>query len=123
MNNEECIEWLISIQKKYIHGGDEEFDRKRKEAIEYAINQLIGVDSPCAVERSKYDNLHNLAKSWLEEKKELKKANNEFRSKVDKAVERIKHIPLISTRNRVTIYKSGEEILKEVLDILEHIGE
>lgn len=40
MDNQECIEWLIAIQKKYIHGGDEEYDRKRNEAIDYAIATL-----------------------------------------------------------------------------------
>lgn len=40
MDNQECIEWLIRIQKKYIHGGDEGFDKKRNEAIDYAIATL-----------------------------------------------------------------------------------
>ena len=41
------------------------------------------------VERSKYDNLHNLAKSWLEEKKELERANAELRSKIENAINEI----------------------------------
>lgn len=40
MNDKECIEWLENIKEKYIHGGDEMFDAKRKEAIDYAIKKL-----------------------------------------------------------------------------------
>jgi len=40
MTNKEAIMWLRQIDDKYIHGGDEEFDRKRKEAIAYAIAVL-----------------------------------------------------------------------------------
>lgn len=36
----EAIKWLNQIKEKYIHGGDEEFDEKRKEAIEIAIEKL-----------------------------------------------------------------------------------
>lgn len=41
MENAEAILWLKSIKNKYIHGGDEGFDRKRIEAIDCAISALI----------------------------------------------------------------------------------
>lgn len=40
MTNEEAIEWLEAIRKKYIHGGDEGFDQKRNEALDLAISAL-----------------------------------------------------------------------------------
>lgn len=40
MTNEEAIKWLRAIEEKYIHGGDEDFDAKRKEAINLAIEAL-----------------------------------------------------------------------------------
>ena len=40
MTNEEAKEWLKAIEEKYIHGGDEGFDAKRKEAISMAIEAL-----------------------------------------------------------------------------------
>ena len=45
MENAEAILWLKSIKDKYIHGGDEGFDRKRKEAIDCAISALISTGS------------------------------------------------------------------------------
>ena len=40
MTREEAISWLKKIKVKYIHGGDEEFDAKRKEALGMAIAAL-----------------------------------------------------------------------------------
>lgn len=40
MSNTEAIRWLIAIEDKYIHGGDEGFDEKRKQAIKTAISAL-----------------------------------------------------------------------------------
>ena len=40
MKREEAIEWLGRIKDRYIHGGDEGFDNKRKEAIDMAIESL-----------------------------------------------------------------------------------
>lgn len=40
MTNEQAIEWLIAIKEKYIHGGDEVFDERRKEALDMAIKSL-----------------------------------------------------------------------------------
>ena len=40
MPNEEAIKWLIAIKEKYIRGGDEEFDRNRRIAIDIAIKAL-----------------------------------------------------------------------------------
>lgn len=40
MDNKEVIFWLKQIKDKYIHGGDEEYDRHRKLAIDTAIELL-----------------------------------------------------------------------------------
>jgi len=40
MDNKEAIEWLKAIEKKYIRGGDEQYDNSRKEAIDMAIKSL-----------------------------------------------------------------------------------
>lgn len=40
MTNEDAIKWLERIKEKYIHGGDEGFDEKRREAIDTAIECL-----------------------------------------------------------------------------------
>ena len=40
MTREEAKEWLKAIKEKYIHGGDEDYDEKRKEAIDIAIKAL-----------------------------------------------------------------------------------
>lgn len=40
MTNEEAIKWLLAIDKKYIHGGDEFYDEQRHEAIKTAIQAL-----------------------------------------------------------------------------------
>ncbi|MBO4543902.1 MAG: hypothetical protein J5725_12070, partial [Bacteroidales bacterium] len=40
MTDKECAEWLQAIKEKYIHGGDEGFDAKRREAIDHAIELL-----------------------------------------------------------------------------------
>ena len=40
MTREEAIEWMGRIKDRYIHGGDEGFDNKRKEAIDMAIEAL-----------------------------------------------------------------------------------
>lgn len=40
MNREEAIKWLKAIEKKYIHGGDEEYDNLRKIALHMAIESL-----------------------------------------------------------------------------------
>lgn len=84
------------------------------------IFQAIGISTADVIERSKYDNLHNLAKSWLEEKKELEKANDELRSKIDKAIDEIIEKSFISD-----IYndRTDDEIIKldDVLEILKKI--
>ena len=33
MNNEDAIFWIEQIKEKYISGGDDDFDQKRKESI------------------------------------------------------------------------------------------
>lgn len=40
MSDTEVIYWLQQIKEKYIHGGDEGFDEKRKQAIDIAIERL-----------------------------------------------------------------------------------
>ena len=40
MSNAEVIYGLQQIKEKYIHGGDEFFDEKRKRAIDIAIERL-----------------------------------------------------------------------------------
>lgn len=40
MNIEQAVKWLDAIKEKYIHGGDDEMDAKRKEAIDMAIRSL-----------------------------------------------------------------------------------
>ena len=40
MDNKEAIFWLKQIKDKYIHGGDEDFDRRRCEALDTAIEHL-----------------------------------------------------------------------------------
>ena len=36
----EAIYWLVNIEKKYIHGGDEYYDNQRKKALELAQDAL-----------------------------------------------------------------------------------
>ena len=40
MSYAEVIYWLQQIKEKYIHGGDECFDEKRRQAIDIAIECL-----------------------------------------------------------------------------------
>jgi len=40
MTIEQAAKWLDAIKEKYIHGGDDEMDAKRKEAIDIAIRSL-----------------------------------------------------------------------------------
>lgn len=36
----ETIQWLKSIKEKYIHGGDDDYDDKRRQALDEAIRVL-----------------------------------------------------------------------------------
>lgn len=40
MTEKEAIQWLRAIKDKYIHGGDENMDEKRTEALDLAIAAL-----------------------------------------------------------------------------------
>lgn len=40
MTNQEAIAWIKSIKNKYIHGGDDDFDEKRKKSLDLAIKAL-----------------------------------------------------------------------------------
>ena len=51
MTKEEAIKWLSKINDKYIHGGDDDFDAKRKQAIAMAIKAL---QTPPISQRSMY---------------------------------------------------------------------
>ena len=44
MNNEEAIAWIKSIKDKYIHGGDDDFDEKRKKSLDMAIKALEQIE-------------------------------------------------------------------------------
>lgn len=48
MNRQEAIEWLEQIKDIYIRGGDEDFDRRRKEALDLAIEELQDDWIPCS---------------------------------------------------------------------------
>ena len=40
MSSYNTISWLQAIERDYIHGGDESFDNKRKQAIQTAIQSI-----------------------------------------------------------------------------------
>lgn len=40
MSSYNTISWLQAIERKYIHGGDEDFDNKRKCALQTAIYSI-----------------------------------------------------------------------------------
>lgn len=40
MTNAEVIDWLLGIKHKYIHGGDEQYDELRRQAIDIAVSTL-----------------------------------------------------------------------------------
>lgn len=40
MTEQEAIEWLVAIEGKYIHGGDEQYDTKRRTALKQAKEAL-----------------------------------------------------------------------------------
>ena len=70
MTREEAIEWLGRIKDRYIHGGDEGFDNKRKEAIDMAIEALS--DRPKVNAELKADWLRRQYEIVIEENKRLK---------------------------------------------------
>ena len=51
MTNQEAIVWINSIKDKYIHGGDDDFDEKRKKSLDMGMKalELIShlIDRPC----------------------------------------------------------------------------
>ena len=53
MTRDEAIEWLGRIKDRYIHGGDEGFDNKRKEAIDMAIEALQTLQTEPMITRCK----------------------------------------------------------------------
>lgn len=67
MTTSEAIQWLHSIKEKYIHGGDEEFDKCRKEAIDYAIESMIAAEAGwISVKDRLPESMVNKVLVWLE---------------------------------------------------------
>lgn len=56
MTKIEAIEWLKSIKDKYISGGDEWYDQRRRQAIDYAIDMLNNSDVESARGHWEYGN-------------------------------------------------------------------
>ena len=69
MTREEAIEWLGRIKDRYIHGGDEGFDNKRKEAIDMAIEVLQREipKNPIVNYVSDSDGVRRLNDGWTED--------------------------------------------------------
>ena len=40
LTNKEASEWLIAIKRNYIHGGDEDYDERRKLALDMGAESL-----------------------------------------------------------------------------------
>ena len=40
MTREEAAKWLEEIKEKYVHGGDEQYDKCRRKAIDKAVEEL-----------------------------------------------------------------------------------
>lgn len=40
MKRKEAIKWLQGIEERYFHGGDEAYDKRRREAVRMAIEAL-----------------------------------------------------------------------------------
>ena len=40
MTRDEAIKWLQGIEERYFNGGDEAYDKKRREAVRMAIESL-----------------------------------------------------------------------------------
>jgi len=40
MTRDEAIKWLQGIEERYFHGGDEAYDKRRREAVRMAIEAL-----------------------------------------------------------------------------------
>lgn len=55
MDIEEAIGWLENISEKYIHGGDEKFDKQRKRAIIWAIDALRFQQTNMKLDKKKWE--------------------------------------------------------------------
>ena len=44
MTRNEAVKWLQGIEERYFHGGDEAYDKKRREAVRMAIEALEAWD-------------------------------------------------------------------------------
>ena len=71
MTREEAIKWLKGIEEKYIHGGDEGFDAKRKEALFRAIqaleqeNKIRAEIEQTAKDYDKFDDIRRVRGLWI----------------------------------------------------------
>ena len=92
MTREEAIEWLGRIKDRYIHGGDEGFDNKRKEAIDMAIEALEHEPSEDLISRE--DALMQARPEYLNpQQKRLASYNQGWNDALDEYFDRIKEIP------------------------------
>lgn len=54
MTRDEAVKWLQGIEERYFHGGDEAYDKRRREAVRMAIESLERkhggwIDNCCSV--------------------------------------------------------------------------
>lgn len=47
MTRDEAIKWLQGIEERYFHGGDEAYDKRRREAVRMAIEALEREGKKC----------------------------------------------------------------------------
>ena len=81
MNNQEAIGWLEQIKVSYIRGGDEDYDRRRKEAIGIAIEALEVQQELVGATNDIYAKGYNAAKREIALSGEYERAYH--RGKVD----------------------------------------
>ena len=65
MSNNNTISWLQAIERDYIHGGDEDFDNKRKCALQtaiYSIEKLEKIEQIII----EYNNGNNMEYEYLD---------------------------------------------------------
>lgn len=56
MTDNEAIAWIKSIKDKYIHGGDDDFDEKRKKSLDMAIKSIEALDKLDSIIVEQLDN-------------------------------------------------------------------
>lgn len=78
MTNKEAIEWLVAIEEKYIHGGDEVFDNQRRTALHLARNALALIKQLTQAHEmlsESYDALEKTKDELLAERSRLAEVN------------------------------------------------